>query len=68
MKRIDRVKAHLKEIDKHYGMIKTLQKNCKHKHVEKIPKSDTGNWDKSQDEYWYEITCFDCDKYWTEPQ
>lgn len=68
MKRIDRVKAHEKEIDKHYKMIRTLQKNCKHRHVEKIPKGSTGNYDPTQDAYWYEITCHDCDKYWTEPQ
>lgn len=68
MKRIERIKAYEKEIDKIYAKIHRLQENCKHKNVNKIPKGDTGNWDKSDDAYWYEITCKDCDKYWTEPQ
>lgn len=68
MKRIERVRAYEKEIELIYKKIRKLQEKCKHKSVIKLPKGDTGNWDRNDDAYWYEITCLDCDKYWTEPQ
>jgi len=68
MTRLERIKKHEKEIDKLYKKIRLLQAKCKHKHVNKVPKGNTGNWCKSDDHYWYEIKCLDCDKFWTEPQ
>lgn len=50
------------------GKIQVIQDNCAHSNVKKVAKSDTGNWDKSQDSYWFECSCPDCGKYWTEPQ
>jgi len=66
MKRIERVAKHKKEIDKHYKMIRTLQENCKHKHVTKEHCGSTGNYDPTQDCYWTNFICLDCDKHWTE--
>lgn len=45
-----------------------LQQECAHPNAEKIFKSDTGNWDRSQDSYWKDCRCPDCGKFWTEPQ
>jgi hypothetical protein len=51
-----------------YSEIRNLQKICKHVNAEKIPNSDTGNWDRGQDSYWYDCSCPDCDKRWMEDQ
>jgi hypothetical protein len=48
--------------------IKSLQDKCKHPNVSKTYKSDTGNYDKSQDSYWIEFKCPDCEKYWCQDQ
>jgi hypothetical protein len=45
-----------------------LQERCTHPAATKKARSDTGNWDRSQDSYWYECACADCGKKWTEPQ
>lgn len=41
---------------------------CKHFNVKRTPKSNTGNWDRTDDRYWLECKCEDCDKFWTEDQ
>lgn len=46
--------------------INELQKSCFHPFATKTHKSDTGNWDRSQDEYWTEFKCPDCGKHWRE--
>jgi hypothetical protein len=43
-----------------------LREQCTHPNATKIPKSDTGNWDRSQDAYWNDCTCPDCGKHWSE--
>jgi hypothetical protein len=48
--------------------LKALQKKCKHRKVVKVPHADTGNWDKSDDRYWYTFDCPECGKHWTEDQ
>jgi len=45
-----------------------LQEDCEHRGAVRVPKSDTGNWDKADDRYWYECKCPTCDKEWTEDQ
>jgi hypothetical protein len=51
-----------------YVELRELQKGCKHKHVVKTARSDTGNWCPSDDSYWYTFECPECGKYWTEEQ
>jgi hypothetical protein len=46
--------------------LRDLQTLCPHPRVEKIARADTGNWCKSDDSYWYDCKCPDCDKQWTE--
>jgi hypothetical protein len=41
---------------------------CQHVNVIKTPKSNTGNWDRSDDKYWNEYKCSDCNKFWIEDQ
>jgi hypothetical protein len=45
-----------------------LQAQCTHPSATKTPKSNTGNWDRSQDAYWYDFSCPDCGKRWSEDQ
>lgn len=45
-----------------------FQEECPHEYVTRKARSDTGNYDPSQDSYWYELTCKCCNKYWTEDQ
>lgn len=42
--------------------------NCNHEYVKVKACADTGNYDRSQDEYWYEIECKCCEKRWHENQ
>jgi hypothetical protein len=42
--------------------------NCKHKYVTVKPEADTGNWCKTDDSYWYAITCKCCEERWNEDQ
>ena len=44
------------------------QEMCNHKNHVRTGHSDTGNWCKADDCYWYEFICHDCGKYWTETQ
>lgn len=48
----------------------SLQQLCSHPKeiVNKVHKSDTGNWDKGDDSYWIEYHCTCCNKKWTEDQ
>lgn len=45
-----------------------FQEECPHEYVTRKARSDTGNYDPSQDSYWYELTCKCCSKFWTEDQ
>lgn len=45
-----------------------FQLNCIHEYVKIQPRSDTGNYDRSQDSYWYVIECKCCEKRWNEDQ
>lgn len=45
-----------------------FQENCPHTFVKVKAESDTGNWCKSDDSYWYSIECKCCSKHWTEDQ
>jgi hypothetical protein len=67
MKTTNQIKKYEAEIDIIKKKIVRLQNRCKHKNIDKIPKSNTGNY-LDPDIYWYEITCKDCSKFWTEDQ
>ena len=41
---------------------------CEHPFVIKTPRADTGNYDRSQDHYWYDCKCPDCENTWMENQ
>lgn len=45
--------------------ISGLQASCTHPNVTKTPRSDTGNYSKSDDRYWYDCKCPVCGKFWT---
>jgi len=45
-----------------------FREKCEHKYVKIESHSDTGNWCKSDDSYWYSIECKCCDKRWREDQ
>jgi hypothetical protein len=46
--------------------IKSYQDKCKHLNVNVIYRASTGNYDPSNDVYWMEFKCPDCDKFWSE--
>ena len=46
--------------------LENLQEECIHEHKRIEHKSDTGNYDPSDDIYWVEHECFDCGKFWME--
>lgn len=50
------------------AQILEIQNDCIHVNVTKVPKADTGNWCRSDDEYWYDCKCADCFKFWREKQ
>jgi hypothetical protein len=49
-------------------MTEKIQSECDHKNKTMEYKSDTGNYDPSQDAYWINHVCPDCEKRWTTPQ
>ena len=56
------------KIDAHNAQIKQLRMICTHPEVIKTAKSDTGNWCKDDDAYWYEFVCEECGSRWQEEQ
>lgn len=56
------------EIERLQNEVLRQQGLCSHRNLKRTPRSDTGNWCKSDDCYWYEFHCQDCDKFWTEEQ
>ena len=53
------------QIEGLYTKLKELQKECRHRKVIKEAHSDTGNWCKADDSYWYTFDCPECGKHWT---
>lgn len=47
---------------------KNIQEKCPHTSAIKTANSDTGNWCRGDDRYWYDCYCPRCDKRWTEDQ
>jgi hypothetical protein len=49
-------------------LIKQLQGVCPHDNLTYKYGGDSGNYDRSQDEYWIDWHCNDCEKRWTTSQ
>lgn len=47
-----------------YKEIQDLQDTCQHRHMTVCARSDTGNYCRSDDEYWYEGECRSCGERW----
>jgi len=45
-----------------------IQETCPHINLTKTSHGSTGNYDPTQDSYWYEFICHDCGKRWSEEQ
>jgi hypothetical protein len=58
----DRIKKEFAYLNAAY---EDLKERCKHPFVRVTPRGDTGNYDPSQNRYWSEHYCPDCDKRWT---
>lgn len=48
--------------------MRELQLGCMHEDHSRVARSDTGNWCRSDDRYWYDCSCTLCGKTWTEDQ
>lgn len=65
--KIDKALAKLRSKIIPYAVeMKIIQDRCKHSETIKKYGGSTGNYDKSEDCFWVEYTCVDCDKKWTE--
>lgn len=59
------IRAHKAGIRRHEARIREIQARCPHADVTVTPGSSTGNYDPSEDDYWYTIVCDDCDHMFT---
>lgn len=68
----ERIKDHKQSLDAERidlnVRLSIIQNRCTHPFVIKVAESDTGNYDKTQDAFWYKCECPDCGKHWTEDQ
>lgn len=60
-KRVERLR---KIIAESWSKIEDIQNKCSHKSSVSRYKSDTGNYDPTQDRHWVEHECFICEKCW----
>lgn len=51
-----------------YQKMQRIQDNCQHNHMTVSSHSDTGNYCRSDDSYWYEGMCRACGKAFSEEQ
>lgn len=58
---IDDIKKQQRELS---NKIKSIQETCQHHHMTIQACADTGNYDRSQDEYWFNADCRACGKNW----
>lgn len=57
-----------KHIEKWNQSLISMQETCTHINATHVNKADTGNWCKSDDNYWTEHRCPDCGKFWLTDQ
>lgn len=65
MTKVEKLKE---EVSKLYAQIREIQEACPHTNSTKTARSDTGNWCKADDRYWYDCFCPDCQRVWDEDQ
>ena len=67
---MNRVSEYKERISQLNNLIEEIQDQCSHpeKAINKIAKSNTGNFDPSEDKYWYHCYCTLCEKSWNESQ
>lgn len=68
MTKLSKVQAIRLKINALVDQITEIQDACEHPNVLKKARSNTGNYDPSNDSYWYDCHCPDCDKFWQEDQ
>ncbi len=68
MKSINKVESIRKKIKNLQSQINTIQLLCPHENVIKKYGANVGNYDPSEDSYWIDCRCEDCDKIWREDQ
>lgn len=61
------MKGLLNQMSKISAKIQAFQERCKHTNIQRIPRGDTGNYDPSNDRYWNDCLCQDCNRRWSEP-
>jgi hypothetical protein len=55
-----------KQIAALFARKENIQTKCPHTNVNKEHGASTGNYDPSNDFYWTNFNCLDCDKHWQE--
>lgn len=65
--KVAHIKLHISELE---SSLRNIQENCDHpqRYLNKENKSNTGNYDPSEDSYWSEYHCEACDKRWSGEQ
>lgn len=56
-KKIHKLEGQIRDCEE---AIRLLQEVCTHENIVGEYFSDTGNWDKMNDDYWIDATCTDC--------
>lgn len=64
-KKIERINIKINALNEE---IKTTQESCPHADLEYKYGGSSGNYDRSQDDYWLDWKCNDCGKRWTTSQ
>jgi hypothetical protein len=66
------VRAHTADIDQQIQALASqrtaLQKTCSHVYATYEPRANTGNWCAADDQYWYDLHCYECGLHWRQPQ
>jgi Tfp pilus assembly protein FimT len=60
--------ALIESISQARSALEALQARCRHPAATKTADSDTGNYCRSDDSYWFNCVCPDCGLRWTEDQ
>lgn len=55
-----RVSEILEDIKKLYKELEQIQNSCTHENCKVTPRSNTDNYDPSDNYYWVEVNCLDC--------
>jgi hypothetical protein len=62
-KSVGKIKASIYDLELR---LRNIQEKCAHARVEKKHGASTGNYDPSDDRYWTDFHCLECDKRWHE--